>query len=294
MPRYPPERDLSLPDERLRRLSRQEDPQARSHQQGEAVAEAAQTGADTPGAGIAEEQATGAADVTGAVGPCRTLAPVTPAADKRDPAVASRCATGPDRLRNSLTRYRKRTWEERRSHLQPQGWAPASTQSCRDRGKQRQLPHGLSDSVQATNSPSQTASGQKKESGHETVTGSGTRVTASDHARPCDGQSNASAIVAAANCRSKRSSVPIGPGSSQKISTGIDETAHGQKGSVTRSHSESAFVHATANGPWSESMTPKTGHATTETESGHSDAPHENLDPSREIDGKSVSGSGPR
>ena len=62
---------------------------------------------NTPGAGIADVQATGAADVTGAVGPGSTPAPVTLAADNKDPIAASRCATGPDRLRNSLTRSGK-------------------------------------------------------------------------------------------------------------------------------------------------------------------------------------------
>ena len=42
-------------------------------------------GVNTPGAGIADEQATGAADVTGAAGPSSTPAPVTPAAVKRPP-----------------------------------------------------------------------------------------------------------------------------------------------------------------------------------------------------------------
>ena len=107
LPRFPPERDLSRPDECLRRRSGREDFRTRSHQPGKAVAEAAPVGVDTPRAGIADEQATRAADVTGAVGPGSTPAPVTPAADNKDPTAASRCATGPDRLRNRPTGSRK-------------------------------------------------------------------------------------------------------------------------------------------------------------------------------------------
>ena len=121
------------------------------------------------------------------------------------------------------------------------------------------------------------------------MTSSGTRVTASGHARPLDGQTIASAIVV--RSRSESVSAPGGPSSSQKTATGSTETAHGQRGSVT-SHGESAFVHATANGLWSESVTRETGHATLETVNGHSDTLSENLDLSREINGKSVNGSG--
>ena len=113
------------------------------------------------------------------------------------------------------------------------------------------------------------------------MTCSGTRVTVSGHARPRDGQTIASAIVATANDHSERAST----------ATRIVETARWQKESVT-SHGESAFVHATANGPWRESATCETGHVTPETVNGHSDALHENLDLMREINLKS--GSGPQ
>ena len=56
---------------------------------------------------LADEKATVAADVTGAAGPGSTPALVTPAADNTDRIAASHCATGPDRLRNSLTRSGK-------------------------------------------------------------------------------------------------------------------------------------------------------------------------------------------
>ena len=80
-----------------------EDPLACPCPPGEAVAEAAPAGVNTPGAGtLADEQATGAADVTGAAGPGSTPASVTPAAVKKDPTTASRCTRDPDRLRNSL------------------------------------------------------------------------------------------------------------------------------------------------------------------------------------------------
>ena len=138
-----------------------------------------------------------------------------------------------------------------------------------------------------------TANSLKKwESGHETsdghATGSGTRVITTGHAGPRNGQTNASAIVVTANGHSKSVSAPDGPGSGQKT-----ETAHGQNRSVT-SHGESTVVHETANGPWSKSATCETGHVTPETVNGHSDALHENLDLAREMNVKSVSGSGPR
>ena len=70
LPRFPPEQDLSLPDESLQRLSRREDYLARSCRPDKAVAEAAPAGVTTPGAGtLADKQATGAADVTGAAAP---------------------------------------------------------------------------------------------------------------------------------------------------------------------------------------------------------------------------------
>ena len=65
-------------------------------------------------------------------------------------------------------------------------------------------------------------------------------------------------------------------------STGIDETSHGQRESVT-SHSKSAVAHGSVNGPWSESAIPQTN-------SGVRDTLHENLNPKRKIDGKSESG----
>ena len=49
------------------------------------------------------------------------------------------------------------------------------------------------------------------------VTGSGTRVTASGHARPRDGQSKASPIGATANGRSESASALVGPGSGQDL-----------------------------------------------------------------------------
>ena len=160
-------------------------------------------------------------------------------------------------------------WEGRRSHPQLQGRAPPSTQSYRDRGKLQQPPRGPDDSVQAAKSSSQTANGHKKESSHETgdghVTGGGSRRQASR--QPVDQERK----------HRESASVPVGPGSGQKTSTGSDETAHGQKGSMT-SRGESAFVHAAANGPWNESATPEISHAPLETESRHSDTPRAERD----------------
>ena len=122
---------------------------------------------------------------------------------------------------------------------------------------------------------------KKEESGHETgdghATSSGTRVTASSHAGPHDGQTNASAIVEIMNGHSESMSALDGPGNCQKTVARIGEIAHGQKGSRT-SQGKSAVIHETA---------------TRETVNGHSNALHENLDLAREINGKSVSGSGP-
>ena len=79
-------------------------------------------GDTTPGAGtLADEQGMGAADVTRAAGSGSTPAPVTPAAENKDPTAISRCARtenkdptaisrcarDPDRLRNSLARSGK-------------------------------------------------------------------------------------------------------------------------------------------------------------------------------------------
>ena len=86
-------------------------------------------------------------------------------------------------------------------------------------------------------------------------------------------------------CHSESTSALDGPGRGQKTATGITMTAHGQKGSET-SHGESAFVHETANDPWSKSVT-------LETVNGHSDALHKKLDLTREINVKSESESGP-
>ena len=69
------------------------------------------------------------------------------------------------------------------------------------------------------------------------------------------------------------------PGLVTTSSTGIDETAHGQRESVT-SQNNSAVAHGSANGPWSESAIPQT-------ENGVSDALLENLNPKRETGGKS-------
>ena len=96
LPRFPPERDLSLPDDRLRQRSGWENSRARSHRPGEVVAEAAPMRVTTPGAGThADEPATGAADVTGAAGPSSTPAPVTPAAVNKDPTAAFPLVHGP-------------------------------------------------------------------------------------------------------------------------------------------------------------------------------------------------------
>ena len=108
LPRFPPERDLTLPDEHLQRLSERGDSLACSCRPGEPVAEAAPAGVTTSGAGtLADEQAKGATDVTGAARPGSTPAPVIPAAENKDPTAASRCARGPDRLKNSLARSGK-------------------------------------------------------------------------------------------------------------------------------------------------------------------------------------------
>ena len=150
---------------------------------------------------------------------------MTPAAINKDPTAASRCAG-----------------DEGWSHPQPQGQAPLSTQSCRGPGRQQPPPRDPSDSIQAANSSSVTVHHQRKgESGHETgyghATGSGTRVTATSHAGPRDGQTNKSAIVVSVNGHSESMSASNGPGSGQKTTTGTAETVHGQKGSVT-SHCE--------------------------------------------------------
>ena len=104
-------------------------------------------------------------------------------------------------------------------------------------------------------------------------------MTATGHSGPRDGQTNTSTLVET--------------GSSSKTATGPAETVCGQEGSVTNP-SESAFVHETANGPWSESATCETGHVTPQTANGHNDAFHDNLDLAREKTMKSVSGSGPQ
>ena len=113
------------------------------------------------------------------------------------------------------------------------------------------------------------------------MTDSGTCVTATIHARSRDSQTNSSAIVETA-------SELDGTGGDPKTATGITKTTHGQKGNVT-SHGESAFIHKTTNGPWNERATRETGHATPQTTNGHTDAPHENLDLTREKTVKSVS-----
>ena len=55
------------------------------------------------------------------------------------------------------------------------------------------------------------------------MTGSGTCVTANDHAGTSDSQKSASALVETA-------SEPDGPGSNLKTETGTVETARGQRG----------------------------------------------------------------
>ena len=241
--RFPPERDLSLPDECLRSCSGREDSQARSHQPGKAVAEAAPAEVDTPGAGIADEQATGDADVTGAAGPGRTPTPVTLAAETKYSIAASCCSTGPDRLKNNLTRSGKedvgRATRNRRGglHCRPRVAATA----------------GSNNSLRAI------------------------PVTPSRAPTPFP------RLRAVRGKRRAVTSTFSVPGSGQK-------TAHWQRGSVT-SHGKSTFVHATANGPWSESATRETSHATPETANRHSEALHENLDLAKEMIVKSVSGS---
>ena len=116
-------------------------------------------------------------------------------------------------------------------------------------------------------------------------------MIATSHAGPHDGQVNASTIVVTAIGHFESASALDGPSSGQKTAK-TAKTAHGQKGSVT-SHGESTFVHETANDLWSESATRETGHATPETVNRHSDALHENLNLVREMNVKSVSGSGP-
>ena len=63
--------------------------------------------------------------------------------------------------------------------------------------------------------------------GNGHATGSGTRVTATGHAGPRDGQTNASAIVETANGHSGSASELDGTGHSLKTATGTAETAHG-------------------------------------------------------------------
>ena len=213
------ERDLSLPDECLRRLSGWADPLACSHRPGEAVSEAAPAGVNTPGEGtLANEQATGAADVTGAAGPGNTPAPVTPAVVNKDPHSRIPLHHGP------WTRSGKEDVGRGMEPPATAGAATPSTQSCRDPGKQQLPPRDPGDSVQAANSSSVTANGQKKgESGHKTsndhATGMGTHVTATGHARPRDGQTNVSAIVATTNSHSKSASALDSSSSGQKTET---------------------------------------------------------------------------
>ena len=90
LPCFLPERDLSPPDKRLLCRSERGDSQARSCQPAEQVAEAAPAGETTPGAvTLAHEHTEGAADVTGAAGPGNTPAPMTPAAENKEPTTRS-------------------------------------------------------------------------------------------------------------------------------------------------------------------------------------------------------------
>ena len=125
------------------------------------------------------------------------------------------------------------------------------------------------------------------------MTGSGTHVTGTGHAGPCDGQINASALVETANGHSESVSAPDEPGSGPKTATRIAKTAHGQKGSEM-SRCESASVHETTNGPWNRSANRETCHTTSQTTNGHNDVLHGTLDLERERTGKSESGRGPR
>ena len=113
------------------------------------------------------------------------------------------------------------------------------------------------------------------------------------HAGPRDGQSIASTIAETVSGPSESASALDNPSSGQKTATGSNETAHGKKAIMT-SHGERAFVHATANSPWSESAILKTMHERLETESGHRDDLHGKLDPEGEISVKSASRSGHR
>ena len=116
-------------------------------------------------------------------------------------------------------------------------------------------------------------------------------MIASSHAGPRDGQSIASTIVETASGHSESASALDNPGSGPKTATGSDETEHRQK-AIVMSHGECADVHATVNGPWSESANPETRHQRPETESGHCDALHGKLDPKGKRSVKSASGSG--
>ena len=105
---------------------------------------------------------------------------------------------------------------------------------------------------------------------HSQATKNRTREPARRHAGPHDNQQ-----TQAQEARPREHSpLPGAVSSSTRI-----ETTHGQRVSVM-SHINSAVAHGSANRPWSESAIPHT-------ESGVSNALHENLNPKRETDRKS-------
>ena len=118
-------------------------------------------------------------------------------------------------------------------------------------------------------------------------------MSANGHAGPCDGQKSASALVEIVNGHSESASELEETGSGPKTATGTAKTARGQKGSV-KSPGESARVHETMNGSWSESATSETGYVTHQTTNEHNHALHESPHHAREKTVKSESGGGPQ
>ena len=201
---------------------------------------------------------------------------MTAAVDKRDPRTAPRCSTDPDRLSTSLTRSGK---EDVGRAVVPPTTAGAGATVNPESPRSR-----LATTVLVTPSRPPTPLSRLRAVRRRRT------VKRSAHAEHSDGQSIASSIVETASGHSESASALIDPGSSHKTATGSDKTAHGQK-AITKSHGESAFVHATANGPWSKSATPKTRHNHPKNEGGYHDAPHENPDPEGGISVRSASGS---
>ena len=178
------------PAERLRSHTEQEDFQARSCRPAESVAEAAPAGETTPGAGtLADEQAKGAAYVTGTAGPFNTPAPVTPAAKQRP--------------YNSIPLHKgPRQAEEQPGEVRQRGCGPGDGAARHCRGRLHPRPRvaaipGGNSSLHAipatpprppTPTPTLNSQGKRANDPVTFATGNGTPVTADGHARPRDDQ----------------------------------------------------------------------------------------------------------